>query len=462
MKHSLMLWTLIVVFSLVIVQCYATETKPKLACDETTYNFGEVVNTKTIKHTFILRNEGDALLEVSRVSPGCGCTTAEISTKDIAPGEKATLDARFDLHGRKGRQKIDIRVMSNAPEQPILTLFLKGTAVAEVEIKPSYVYFENIAEKTTVTKTVDIIADAGKPFKIIKAESNSPYYDVALEKVEEGKSYRLYIDLKPQLSQKNITGEILVFTDNPNYEKIPVRVSANIVGLLTIRPEEIALVPETDFPMTRYIIIRSAENKPFKIESVKAPISSIQTELIPMDENGYRIKISNIKPIKELDGKNLLITTNLTERKEILIPFRIISGEFKPKPVEIGQRREEVEHPSVREVATHPKEKEPVPVKEMSLKEIIISEGKALVNLIRTCERLYFAENKGYYTDKWEDISGAIDMSENKYFTTPPTITVSGEGKSATFTATVTGSGEAQGVSVSINQKGEITVTGLK
>ncbi len=89
----------------------------------------------------------------------------------------------------------------------------------------------------------------------------------------------------------------------------------------------------------------------------------------------------------------------------------------------------------------------------------ITLEGKALINLIRTCERLYFAENKGYYTDKWEDISGAVDMSGNKYFITHPKLTVSGEGKSATFTATVTGSGKAEGISVSIDQNGNITVT---
>ena len=55
-------------------------------------------------------------------------------------------------------------------------------------------------------------------------------------------------------------------------------------------------------------------------------MSSIQTEVLPM-EKGYSIKISNINPVKELDGKNLRITTNLEEKKEILIPFRIISSE---------------------------------------------------------------------------------------------------------------------------------------
>lgn len=98
---------------------------------------------------------------------------------------------------------------------------------------------------------------------------------------------------------------------------------------------------------------------------------------------------------------------------------------------------------------------------EAVVKEAISIEGRTLVRAIRKAEIVYFDE-KDKYTDKWENISGSINLTENKYFTTPPILTASGEEKSARFTATVKGSGEAESVSVSIDKSGNITITGLK
>ena len=91
---------------------------------------------------------------------------------------------------------------------------------------------------------------------------------------------------------------------------------------------------------------------------------------------------------------------------------------------------------------------------------------KELLTLLKQCYKEFEGEAGLCYTlqilHKREDISEQIVLTNNKYFTTPPTLTAAGEGKDAKFTATVVGSGEAEGISVSINEKGEITITGLE
>ena len=312
----------VLIISLVVVQNLAAKDSPKLVCDKPTYNFGEMVNIKTVKHTFILRNEGDAPLVISNVRASCGCTTANISNKTIAPGEEVTLDAQLALQGYKGDVKKNITVMSNDPERPQLILYLEGTAIEDIKIEPNNVSFGYIAEKATATKTVDITAAKNSPLQITKIEADSNYYDTKLETIEDKKAYQLKITLKPQSSAKKISDKIYVFTDNSAYEKIEIIVSANIFRLLRTTPDAIIFPANIDKPVTKYIVIYSIENKPFQIKSVTAPISSIQTEVFPM-ANGYSIQISNIESTKELDGKNLQITTDLEGEKEILIPFRI-------------------------------------------------------------------------------------------------------------------------------------------
>jgi len=101
-----------------------------------------------------------------------------------------------------------------------------------------------------------------------------------------------------------------------------------------------------------------------------------------------------------------------------------------------------------------------VPVYRYNIRRAMASEGMALVGSIRTAQRVWFAEHDAY-TSRWSDISGQVDLTGNKYFTTPPTLTASGTGAEATFTATVTGSGDAAGITVTVNESGTVTVTGL-
>ena len=97
-----------------------------------------------------------------------------------------------------------------------------------------------------------------------------------------------------------------------------------------------------------------------------------------------------------------------------------------------------------------------LPMYRQNIKSAIATEGYALVGSVRTAERVYLAEHNTY-TSVWSDISGNVDLNKNKYFTTPPSLTAS----ATTFTAVVTGSGDATGISVSIDQQGTITTSGI-
>ena len=96
-----------------------------------------------------------------------------------------------------------------------------------------------------------------------------------------------------------------------------------------------------------------------------------------------------------------------------------------------------------------------VPLYRSNVRRAMSSEGQALAGSIRTAERVYYAEHDKY--GAWADISGSIDVAGNKYFTTAGTVTAG----TTTFSASVSGSGDASGISVSIDQGGNITVSGL-
>ena len=96
-----------------------------------------------------------------------------------------------------------------------------------------------------------------------------------------------------------------------------------------------------------------------------------------------------------------------------------------------------------------------VPLYRANVKRAMAAEGVALLGSVRTAERIYYAEH-GVYTDDKTKLG--IDTTGNKYFT-DYTVTLSGGGTG--FTASTTGTGDATGITVTIDQDGNLSYSGI-
>lgn len=98
---------------------------PKIHFENSQHNFGKVKEGKVYEHTFRFTNTGASTLKIKDIKSSCGCAVASVSTKELKPGESATLKVELDTAKRKGKMSRSITVMSNDPNDPnkILTLF---------------------------------------------------------------------------------------------------------------------------------------------------------------------------------------------------------------------------------------------------------------------------------------------------------------------------------------------------
>ena len=91
--------------------------------DESSYNFGQIIQGERIKHSYTFTNTGEAALVISSVGASCGCTIPTWSEEPIEPGETGQIDVVFDSEGRSGAQSKDITVVSNAvPNTAVIRL----------------------------------------------------------------------------------------------------------------------------------------------------------------------------------------------------------------------------------------------------------------------------------------------------------------------------------------------------
>lgn len=102
------------------------EQAPKTYFESRIYNFGTMKQGKKIEHNFVLKNVGESNLIIRRVWATCGCTAVTPNKTVIKPNGSTQIKTVFNSTGRKGNQKKMIKVITNDPDNPSITLWLEG------------------------------------------------------------------------------------------------------------------------------------------------------------------------------------------------------------------------------------------------------------------------------------------------------------------------------------------------
>ena len=96
---------------------------PNIEMIETSYDFGEMQQGKSVTHDFILKNTGDADLIITAAKGSCGCTVPEWPKNPIGKGEEAAIKVTFNSAGKLGKQNKTVTLVTNAiPNTKVITI----------------------------------------------------------------------------------------------------------------------------------------------------------------------------------------------------------------------------------------------------------------------------------------------------------------------------------------------------
>lgn len=127
MPRRVLITLLLLLVTVLAVAC-SSGGAPQINPETTRLELGDVPNGEIVSRDVLIRNDGDAVLQVQELSTSCGCTTASLEPMDIDPGASASLHIAFDsgAHGPEltGPMVRQIYITSNDPEQPELTIEL--------------------------------------------------------------------------------------------------------------------------------------------------------------------------------------------------------------------------------------------------------------------------------------------------------------------------------------------------
>ena len=102
---------------------------PVMTFEQTTYDFGEVVEGERLTYAFKLKNTGKSNLIIFSSEASCGCTTSQPPKAPVRPGESGEIIVTFDSKGQRGKVQKHILVAANTyPAKTILTITANVTS----------------------------------------------------------------------------------------------------------------------------------------------------------------------------------------------------------------------------------------------------------------------------------------------------------------------------------------------
>jgi hypothetical protein len=93
---------------------------PRVDLPTTRHDFGRIAGRPDVAHIFAVQNRGTEDLEIWNLVTSCGCTTAELSSSVIPPGQRADLTVVFDpdFHKTAGETVRLVWFATNDPTKP--------------------------------------------------------------------------------------------------------------------------------------------------------------------------------------------------------------------------------------------------------------------------------------------------------------------------------------------------------
>ena len=147
---------------------------PKIAFDEATYAFGRMAVNATNKHTFVIRNEGEADLIIKAGKPTCKCTTFTVESTVLKPGEQTKLVIDWKAGAAPDRAfRHGGPVYTNDPENAEVNFTVEGAIDMPVEVLPNLWSAGNIRLDRTGTLRAAIASRLSDQLEVESVESPS-------------------------------------------------------------------------------------------------------------------------------------------------------------------------------------------------------------------------------------------------------------------------------------------------
>jgi len=313
----------------------ATESKdeekaPRLTIVEPVKDYGTVPKGDKLEWSFLVKNTGDADLQIIAAKPGCGCTVADFD-KVIKPGSTGKVTAHVDTTAFAGPIAKSVTLETNDPNTPTAQLTLHAIVKPYVEAYPAGFVRYTLLQGDADSQTVTLYSEEDEPFEITKIEVPGDYVKATFAKIEKKEDlapnvgrpgqnqYKVTITVGgPDVKIGPLADKIHIYTNSKHQPEYPISISGIVRPTFRVEPTGVNFgeVAPSDSAATRSVLLRSNDTKmpeKFTVTKVESSVPAVMTSIKPGANKGeYEVTLQLAKDSKpgDIDGTVKIFTSD--------------------------------------------------------------------------------------------------------------------------------------------------------
>lgn len=312
----------------------ASETAtPRAVIEEPIKDAGRVATGDKIAHDFVIKNAGDATLEITDVRPTCGCTVADFD-HTIPPGGSGKIHVVLDTTTFGGPISKSVHVFTNDPENAKVELAIKAEVQPYLFVLPGFARFiqpqgsdPGVVESLVFTPSADNleVTRVESPYPFLKADFRAATED---ELDQRGKGRQWVVTLTLDYDQAPIgaiADYVKIYTNHPKQSMATIPVSGFVRPMIAVTPTE-ADFGQIDVAKDNRarMILRSFAPNGIQVTGAEADVPGVAVAVTPIEE-GKRFAVEvNISPEmpKGAFAGTITIHTSHPKKPVVQVPLR--------------------------------------------------------------------------------------------------------------------------------------------
>jgi hypothetical protein len=257
---------------------------PRLKLSTEQWDFGRKWHGEPCSAEITITNEGSAPLKILKIRSSCGCTALKPARTQLLPGESDAMTLTYNTKKNKEQVSQTITLETNDPERPRVTIQVRGVVKRMYEVKPDdRITFIRVERDSVVTESVELHNNMDDPVELALQPFDEPQpFEVELEALEAGRSYKLSARTKPPLKLGANSTTVVLETGLDELPSLTIPVSAYIAPRVYVRPARLWVAPEVARSFQRFVRVSYRTEQPLEIKEVKSSHPDlIKVELLP-------------------------------------------------------------------------------------------------------------------------------------------------------------------------------------
>lgn len=202
------------------------------ATESVSDSLGEVTKGERIHKTYTIRNQGDGVLQIEAIDPGC-FGTSSASSMTVAPRSQSELQVTYDTHyaSNSAPEVFKTILRTNDPAHLEVTLMLGATVRAEFVLSEQLIDFGRTrTTKAPIKRVIQVVVDRESQATLTNVRSTDQAVQVEWNRMRtDSHKYLLELSVVSRSPGTHL-GNVIVTTSSALTPELRIPVKGFIEG----------------------------------------------------------------------------------------------------------------------------------------------------------------------------------------------------------------------------------------